>query len=242
MRIKRIGIPFLVMFALMVCLFTSAPTIYLPIVSAPKPSPTGEPLPPVYVDSDYSVIERADGLKITGEVVNNSPSAIHSILIKAEFLNDQTGWKDYVYDSPTIQAIGPGESTCFDFFYPYPDVYFRFFFDPPAYSSGINRPDLMAYAVEDSFVYTAENTYAYTVSGLIQNINSRDVQSVQAAITVYQGGKVFDCIDEDDASYIDDEIEPWGIREFRFMTNHTDKEALPEDLFPQKVQVMSHFQ
>ncbi len=240
----------LVTLSLITCLFGSAPTIFLPLVSSPEPAPTPEPLPDVYVDDNYSFTAERDEsgawlLDVAGEVVNNSVSPISGIVINTNLLDSQNQVIDIVFTVPTIRTIAPGERTCFDFIFPFPDGYSTFAFDTPTYYKWSNRPELTPADVAIYVWYrypTAPDVYEFNVDGKIHNDHPTQVQRLEAAATVYKDDKVFDCMDQSDDlnNTISDDIEPGGTGEFSLYALYSDEHASPDELAV-TIQVMSYF-
>jgi hypothetical protein len=164
----------------------SAETSYLPLIL--KAPPPGVQILPNY--SHY--VDINDYLHVVGEISNNTPNNLRSARISANFFNDSGQFIDTDYAFTFLYDLPAYDKTCFDIWFPKPNGWSTFEFDPLSYYTDGN-PLTKLILLNTSGSYEALTGF-YRIIGQVRNDYGNRIEYVMPVATLYNTlGSVVGC-------------------------------------------------
>ncbi len=162
--------------------------LYLPLAATPYEAPI------VLLPGDGVYYERDQDIQIVhviGEVLNNTPTTINTVMIEA-VLNLKKGGQTTLRGSPLVGSLAPGTQACFDLYVVEPKEVESYAVKVLSYATGGSVPGGVEIAVTNHG-YDAQNSW-YSVEGTINNADPVILNDLRAVATLFDSsGRVLGC-------------------------------------------------
>lgn len=172
--------------------------LYLPLTAKAYQDPI------VLLPGDGVYYERDQDMQIVhvvGEVLNNTPTIIHKVMVEA-VLNLKSGGKTTLRGHPLAGSIAPGNKACFDIYVIESKQVESYAVKVLSYATGGSLPGGIEPTIANSG-YDAQNGW-FSVEGTLTSTEAVNLNDLRAVATLFDGsGRVLGC----EQSYVRTESE-----------------------------------
>lgn len=163
-------------------------SVYMPLVASPYEAPL------VLLPGDGVYYERDQDLQIVhvlGEVLNNTPTTINTVMIEA-VLNLKKGGQTTLRGSPLVGSLAPGAQACFDLYVVEAKEVESYAIKILSYATGGSVPGGVEFVVTNHG-YDAHNFW-YSLEGTVNSADPMMMNDLRAVATLYDSsGRILGC-------------------------------------------------